>query len=207
MIEINLIKKKKIQRVTSVAGIDLSKLNLKAIAVAVIIYFAQDLYFPNYLAGEEAELSHKISLLTDKHNAQKRELKKHQNIKEKLKLYERRRNDLLRRSSYVDKILQTRTNPKKILERLARSVPDDMWLESIIIRPDKQIIIKGRSEAYKSIGDFLAMANDSAFFGGSLTLSSKGSSTQDETLYGKKKRIEVYEIIGRVEMFDPWLQK
>ena len=77
-----------------------------------------------------------------------------------------------------------------------------MWFEKITLGDNRQITISGRAEAYKSIGDFLTLANDSAFFGKSLTLAS--SATMDEMLYGKRKRVEVYEIKGTIETFDPW---
>ncbi len=207
MIEINLIQRKKKRQTTVVAGIDLSKLNLKMLVVAFVLYFAQDSYLPDYFSGLQNEVDTQIQTLNAEKSKIRRELKKHENIKEKLKLYERRRRELKRRSSYVDQILKTRTNPRKVLERLARSVPDDMWFESIMINPQKEILIKGKAEAYKSIGDFLTMANESAFFGKSLTLSDAGTKSEDEVLYGKKKRIEVFEVKGKIETFDPFQQK
>lgn len=202
MIEINLLAQRKKRRAAAVMGLDLSAINIKMVVVAVIIYFAQDMAIPPYYQGIEDEVQQQINTTQSELSALKQELRQHAKVKERLQAYERRVKELKKRSEFVDQIIKSRTNPKKLLEKIARSVPDDMWFEKVILGDDRQISISGRAEAYKSIGDFLTMANDSAFFGKSLTLAS--SATMDEVLYGKKKRVEVYEIKGTIETFDPW---
>lgn len=204
MIKINLIQRKRRKKSTAVAGIDLSVINFKFLALGLALYFGQDIFLTDYLSSNLQAVKDQVNTLADKDRTLGIELKKHRNIKDKLKLYDRRIKELKMRSEYVDKILQNRTNPKKVLERLARSIPDDMWFERLIINENKELTISGGAEAYKSISDFLTMANDAAFFGKSLTMSN--SSTKDEMLYGKNKRIEVFEIKGKIEMYDPWQQ-
>lgn len=202
MIEINLLLQRKKRKVPAVMGLDFSAINLKMVGLGLILYFAQDMFIPPYTAELEQAVQDQINTAQTELAALKAELRQHAKVKERLQAYERRVNELKKRSEYVDQILKARTNPKKLLEKIARSVPDDMWFEKIILGDNRQITISGRAEAYKSIGDFLTLANDSAFFGKSLTLAS--SATMDEMLYGKKKRVEVYEIKGTIETFDPW---
>ncbi len=202
MIEINLLAQRKKRKVPAVMGMDFSLINLKMVGLAIVVYFVQDMFIPPYFAETEQTVQDQINAAQTELAALKAELRQHAKVKERLQAYERRVNELKKRSEYVDQILKSRTNPKKVLEKVARSVPDDMWFEKININETKQITITGRAEAYKSIGDFLTIANDSAFFGKSLTLAS--SATMDESLYGKKKRVEVYEIKGTIETFDPW---
>ncbi len=202
MIEINLLLQRKKRKVPAVMGLDFSAINLKMVGLGLILYFAQDMFIPPYTAELEQAVQDQINTAQTELAALKAELRQHAKVKERLQAYERRVNELMKRSEYVDQILKARTNPKKLLEKIARSVPDDMWFEKIILGDNRQITISGRAEAYKSIGDFLTLANDSAFFGKSLTLAS--SATMDEMLYGKKKRVEVYEIKGTIETFDPW---
>lgn len=202
MIEINLLVQRKKRKAPAVMGLDLSAINLKMMGVGLILYFAQDMFIPPYLTQMEKAVQDQIDAAQTELASLRTELQQHAKVKERLQAYERRVNELKKRSEYVDQILKSRTNPKKLLEKIARSVPDDMWFEKIFLADNRQISINGRAEAYKSIGDFLTLANDSAFFGKSLTLSS--SATMDETLYGKKKRVEVYEIKGSIETFDPW---
>ncbi len=202
MIEINLLLQRKKRKVPAVMGLDFSAINLKMVGLGLILYFAQDMFIPPYFAEIEQAVQDQINTAQTELAALKAELRQHAKVKERLQAYESRVNELKKRSEYVDQILKARTNPKKLLEKIARSVPDDMWFEKIILGDNRQITISGRAEAYKSIGDFLTLANDSAFFGKSLTLAS--SATMDEMLYGKKKRVEVYEIKGTIETFDPW---
>lgn len=202
MIEINLLLQRKKRKVPAVMGLDFSAINLKMVGLGLILYFAQDMFIPPYTAELEQAVQDQINTAQTELAALKAELRQHAKVKERLQAYERRVNELKKRSEYVDQILKARTNPKKLLEKIARSVPDDMWFEKIILGDNRQITISGRAEAYKSIGDFLTLANDSAFFGKSLTLAS--SATMDEMLYGKRKRVEVYEIKGTIETFDPW---
>lgn len=202
MIEINLLAQKKKRKVPAVIGIDFSAINIKMVTFAIVVYFIQDMFIPPYFLEIETAVQDQITAAQTELSSLKAELRQHAKVKERLQAYERRVKELKKRSEYVDQILKSRTNPKKLLEKIARSVPDDMWFEKIQLSDNRQISISGRAEAYKSIGDFLTMANDSAFFGKSLTLAS--SATMDEVLYGKQKRVEVYEIKGTIETFDPW---
>ena len=58
-------------------------------------------------------------------------------------------------------IVNLRSNPRKLLERLARNTPTDLWFEYLKIDGDKKIQILGSAFSYKDIGDFIISANES----------------------------------------------
>ncbi|KKQ78894.1 MAG: hypothetical protein UT01_C0057G0007 [Candidatus Daviesbacteria bacterium GW2011_GWA1_38_7] len=111
---------------------------------------------------------------------------------------------LKERSTQVEQIIKQRTNPNKILERVARNIPEDMWLTELFVDGDRKVSIHGMSTSYKSIGNFIILLNESLFFGKSLTLSD--SKTEEDKDEGAGKRIEVFTIQGRVESYDPLQQ-
>lgn len=202
MIEINLIEKKKPLVVPVVAGIDLRAVNFKFWLIAIVFYYIPPMLVSDHFQEQHVGLDEQISSLSGQENKLKNEVGKNSDVGKELVAYNNRVNQLKQRSELVDRILKEKTNPKKLFEKIARSIPEDMWFDELSIDRDRQLIVKGASFNYKSIGDFVTMLSDSAFFGGDLTISS--SKTEDANIDGINARIESYEIKGRIKTFDLW---
>ncbi len=203
MIEINLLNKKKGIELPVVLGIDLNQVNWKFLAVAYAITYTPDWFMKPEFVKETEVVDQEIQVLQKSLRKYKADLGKNSNVEEQLEAFNRQVQKLKRRSSQVEKIIQDKTNPRKLLERVARDIPADMWFKDLIITSTKTIEINGASESYKSIGDFIISANDSQFFGKSLILT--GSNTVTEKMPdGSERRVEQFNIKGNVRAYEPF---
>ena len=202
MIEINLLGQKKPFTVPLIMGIDLTKINCKLIIIAIIFNQLPDfLVYPEW-ADEIKVKQGKLSEFRKKLTALEKEVKSHSDVRKKLEAFNRQVRRLNDRSTQVQKIIQERTNPASLLEKIARVIPGDLWLTALEIKNDKKINLFGQSTSYKSIGNFITSSNESAFFGRSLNLTD--SKTVEDTGQGKGKRVENFSIAGNITSFDPW---
>lgn len=203
MIEINLLNKKKGIELPVVLGIDLNQVNWKLLAVAYALTYTPDWFMKPEFEKEKQVVEAEIKILQDSLKKLKQDLGKNTNVEEQLEAFNRQVQKLKRRSSQVEKILQDKSNPRKVLERVARDIPADMWFKDVLISETRTIEINGASESYKSIGDFIISANDSQFFGKSLILT--GSSTVTEKMPdGSERRVEQFNIKGNISAYEPF---
>jgi Tfp pilus assembly protein PilN len=126
-------------------------------------------------------------------------IRKNSKAKLELEAFNKQVEILKERKSYVTQIVNLRSNPKKILERLARNTPSDLWFEYLSISSDRKIVISGSAFSYKDIGDFIISANESQFFAKSLSLTD--SSTRKEKIQGTEINLEKYKIEGNIQKF------
>jgi hypothetical protein len=202
MIEINLIKKKKSFELPTVIGINLNQINYKILIVAFVTTSIPDSFILPELKKIQSEvetvLSDKRSKLT-KLNAK---VSKSKDLEGQLNAFNKQIEKLKQRSTQVEKIITLKTNPLKLLEKVARSMPENLWLGHLEINKEDKIIISGFSTTYKSIGKFIESINATPFFGKSLILD------EQETLENKTKtgtsRLEKFEIKGDVQTYEPF---
>ena len=196
MIKINLLEQKKPFKLPTVLGADLSKVNLKAIIVAIVVSYMPSLIIYDDWVNAEKELDEKISKLREEGRALNKEVRANKDVEKKLTAFNKQVEDLKERSRRVEQIIQQKTNPKDALERLSRDIEDDMWFTKLVLTKENDILIDGISYSFKSISNFLLKANESRFFG--KTLEVVESKTLIETYRGKKRRVESFKIKGKI---------
>lgn len=203
MIEINLLNKKKGIELPVVLGIDLNQINWKFLFVAYMLTYTPGWFLKPEFDKEIQVVEAEIQILQKSLRKIKKDIGKNTNVEEQLEAFNRQVQKLKRRSSQVEEIIQDKTNPRKLLERIARDIPTDMWFKDLVITSTRTIEINGASESYKSIGDFIISANDSQFFGKSLILT--GSNTQTEKMPdGSERRVEQFNIKGNIRAYEPF---
>lgn len=200
MIELNLLEKKQPVVLPTVLGIDLNNLNLKMLGVALIIYYlpgvvVSSIYNERTMSAEET-----LSALTVQNNKIKADLVKDANIKSQVDAYKSQVSKLQSRSTQVDEILKTRTNPKKILEKVARSIPEDVWFTRMAINEKNEITVEGGSYTPRAVGEFITNINDSPYFGGSIT--PVRQENKKDTLDGVLTNYELFELKGKIINYD-----
>ena len=200
MIKINLLEQKKPFKVPVLLGIDITKISIKGMALAIIMIYLPDMFLTPTFESEVASIEKEKEGKRAQIKKLDEDLKGNDQIKEELAAYNTKVDELKDKSRQVDIILKTKTNPKKLLERLARNMPEDLWFETLDIDGDNNIEIKGKANTYKSIGSFMGQANESRFFNRSLNLAS--SKTVDDTELGQGKRVETFEIKGKIAEYD-----
>jgi Tfp pilus assembly protein PilN len=200
MIELNLLEKKQPLVLPTVLGLDLNNLNFKMLGLALVIYYMPSFVVSQMFSQKQEEVQAVLREITTKNKVIKTALQKDRDIKTLLDAYKIQVSKLESRSAQVDEILQTRTNPKKILEKIARSIPEDVWFDEMTITGKNEIMILGGSYTPRAIGEFITAINDSPFFGGSITPARQEN--KQENLDGAQTSYELFELRGRIINYD-----
>ncbi len=200
MIELNLLEKKQPVVLPTVLGIDLNNLNLKMLGVAIVIYYLPSVVVSNIYNERTTNAEEVLAALTAQNTTLKADLVKDANIKSQVDAYKSQVSKLQSRSTQVDEILKTRTNPKKILEKVARSIPEDVWFVKMGINDKNEITVEGGSYTPRAVGEFITNINDSPYFGGSIT--PVRQENRKDTLDGVLTNYESFELKGRIINYD-----
>ena len=199
MIKINLLEQKKPFKMPVILGVDLSNLNLRLVAAALIVsFFPETFIYPDWEEERNKEEA-KVKNFNKRLRKLRKIIRKNSKAKLELEAFNKQVEILKERKSYVTQIVNLRSNPKKLLERLARNTPSDLWFEYLSISSDRKIVISGSAFSYKDIGDFIISANESQFFAKSLSLTD--SSTRKEKIQGTEINLEKYKIEGNIQNF------
>jgi Tfp pilus assembly protein PilN len=200
MIELNLLEKKQPVVLPTILGIDLNNLNLKMLGVALVIYYLPSVIVSSVYSERTTQAEEALQTLTSQATKIKAELDKDANIKSQVDAYKLQVSKLQSRSTQVDEILKTRTNPKKILEKVARSIPEDVWFNRMSINEKNEISIEGGSYTPRAVGEFITNINDSPYFGGSVT--PVRQENRKDNLDGVSTNYEVFELKGKIINYD-----
>ena len=200
MIELNLLEKKQPFVLPTVLGIDLNEANFKMLAVSLVIYHMPDFVVGQIFDNKKAEISQSFETLSTANNKLLVGIKKDVNIKVQVDAYKSQVGRLQNRSAQVDEILKNRTNPKKILEKIARSIPEELWFDSMLINDKNEVTIIGGSYSSRAIGEFITTINDSPYFSGSITPAKQEN--KKENLDGVLTTFEKFELKGKITNYD-----
>ena len=200
MIELNLLTKKKAIQLPSVLGIDLGSLNFKMIGLALVIFYVPEILINNYFEEKTIAEQSIVDKITLENTAITKEIAKDSNLKSELDAYNGEVERLKNRSAQVDEILKSRTNPKKILEKIARSAPEDLWIDLLKITDKNSIVITGGAYSPRSIGEFITIINDSPFFANRISPTKQESKV--EVLDGVSTSYEAFELKGEIKIYD-----
>lgn len=200
MIELNLLEKKQPFVLPSVLGMDLNVLNFKMLAVALVIYYSPDFIAGQIYDSKIEDTQSSLKNLTAENEKIKNEINKEGDIKSQFQAYKEQVTKLQSRSSQVDEILKNRTNPKKILEKIARSIPEDVWFNELTINAGNEIFISGGAYTPRAVGEFITSINDSPYFGGSITPSKQEN--KKDLLDGSLATFELFELRGKIINYD-----
>lgn len=200
MIAINLIEKKNNSKPVVVLGVDVRTINFKLLFFAILIFYIPKNYFLSTWEEEIRSLDKQIEILDAQSKQAREELKSFDGVKLELESYKRQIDKLKERSTQVDKILKEKTSPKRLLERMARVAPQDLWFDELRINDDQTFYLRGGADSYKSIGDLIVTLNETPYFNNSLNLVK--SETKTEVEGGRELRNESYEISGSVSSYE-----
>lgn len=200
MIELNLLEKKQPFVLPSILGMDFNVINFKMMAVALVLYYAPDIVVGQMYNSKMEETQAVLDQLASQNTKLQAEIGKDADIKSQVEAYKIQVNKLQSRSAQVDEILKTRTNPKKILEKVARSIPEDVWFNEMSINDKNEISIVGGSYTPRGVGEFIAVINDSPYFGGSITPAKQEN--KKEMLDGVMSSFEQFELKGKIINYD-----
>lgn len=205
MIKINLAEKKKTFKAPVVLGFDLSNFPIKLVLITLLFTQIPLSYFESYLDQKAKDDKRALDVIRKKERALRKKVRKNEKVAKSLEKFNKKIEDLKGRGAQVEQILKIRTNPRHLLEKIARFTPKDLWLESLEIGLDKKIDLRGSSENYRSIGNFIKDLNSTPYFEKSLQL--KVSKTKVEELGKKQFQVEEFHIEGTIGAFNPFLEE
>lgn len=199
MIEINLIPQTKTFKMPTVLGVDLAVINLKVLIATYIICWFAESYVMEMFETELAEKNEVISTMTTELAEIRSSLQGASGLRQELEAYNKQVERLKERSTQVGLIINEKTNPRPLLETIARTLPKDMWIDRVEVGSDKKIVLIGGADSYSSIGNFIISANETTYFD-NLVLTS--STTEEITDGGARRRIEVFEVRGDIASYE-----
>jgi hypothetical protein len=202
MIKVNILGKAEGFKLPTVLGLDLNRLSLRGYLAVIIMWYVADYAVFETWNGEVSAMKEKNLMLQNEVNQLNATITKNAGIKSQIEEFKAQLERLKNRSEQVDKIFQSKSNPFRVLERLARNIPEDAWFDTIKFTEDKKVIIEGAAISHRSIGALITVANESSYFGKSLYI--KDTSTVEEDYAGGKRRVEKFVIEGNIVSFDPW---
>lgn len=200
MIEINLSSERKSFEVPKILGLDLGAIPWVGLIICyVLLYTVETIVIGKLLAEIEADEEAKVLALRTESKQIQKDINKDKGIKQQLDAFYAQVEKLKQREVQVDKIIKQRTNPMQLLVHIARNIPEDLWIDQIVLK-DNRLILEGGSFSFQSIGRFRTAVNNAIFFGGSLKLDS--TSTKEVSEGSVKRRVEVFKISGTVARYD-----
>lgn len=200
MIKLNLLEKKKPIVLPVVLGVDLNQLNLKMLGISLVIYYMPNFVIDSMYDSKMEALQSSLAVMEQENAQLAEEIEKEKDIYKQLDDYKKQLERLQTRSVQVDEILKTRTNPRKILEKIARSIPEDVWLDHLEINDVNEVRISGGSYSPRSVGEFISLVNDSLYFGG--TIAPSLQENRREVFDGTSVNYEYFELKGKVINYD-----
>ncbi len=205
MIKINFIgrKKRKFEAPT-ILGVEISEISLKGILIVVGIRYGAGFLIQNYFDKKGAVVRNEIKSLNAKKKDLNEKVRGFANVEGNLEIYNQQIQSLKERSLQVKKIIEQKSNPKLVMEKIARIIPEDLWMSRIEILEGGNIKLVGETVNYTSLGNFMSTLNSTPFFSNTLTL--PVSKTVERTYDGVKVRVEEFEIGGKITKFDPFLE-
>lgn len=201
MLQINIVKKRK--KVSGkILGIDFALINKKLLIISLVILFVPEMALVEFYNQQIGEVQTQISNLQAQKKKIIKQIKDNEHLKLELEAYNEKIRELKDKEEQVAKIVKQKTNPKNLLERLARTIPEDVWFTELEIKSDRTIKLSGESTSYRSIGKFVNAAKQSSFFDKNLKLKMKKNKKKNYD--GNEVRVEQFEITGKVIAFNPF---
>lgn len=203
MIKINLIGQRKRRKLPTVLGVDLNTLNFKLIILAYILAVVGESYVQGDIEKKKEVVQAELSSLKEVNKKLQKEIEKYANTREELKKYNDQVERLRERSKQVTAIINQKTNPKPVLEQIAKTLPEDVWLEELEILNGNTIRLVGGSESYVSVGNFIMSANGTTYFE---SLNLADTEVKEEGQGMNARRIETFTIEGKIQDGGAWVQ-
>lgn len=197
MIEINLSTTQKAIDLQNVGGVDLSKINVKMVLLALVILYLPDFYLASMFEEENAAAQARFESLTKERDKLKRQVEGLQEYDKQIQALRRQEQKLKDKLDVVRSILSKRQNPWPILAYVARNIPPEVWLREITFANSK-LVFRGMSLDYTPQGVFLENLKKSVFFEKNITYTKSDASSLPED----EKNLAPFEITATVSRFE-----
>ena len=197
MIEINLQVGKSALSALEVGGLNFSKINVKWILIAVVYSFVSEVALDKYFERIIATKGEGLTAATEEAKSIQTEIDAYKDIEGKINKIAEEEETLKQRRELIRKRAQNKKNPSNIMEYLSKNIPQDVWIEKLVLQGDG-ISIEGATLTYKSISVFLENLKSSVFFDKSFEFG--GTTTEQDRDTGR--RVEKFKISGKIVRYN-----
>lgn len=163
MININLSTAKKPVDLSNFGGVDLSKLKVKYVVLAIVLSYVPDfLVYPQWDEKLQQEQA-KLEALNSEKSKLAVEVEALKDFDKQIEALNKQEEKLKAKLEVVKAILNKRQNPWEVLVYVAQNIPTELWLTSLQYE-GKKLVFKGLSIDYTPQGIFLENIKKSIFF-------------------------------------------
>jgi Tfp pilus assembly protein PilN len=206
MIKINLSIEKQQFDPSNLLGIDITKVKIIPILATIFLYYALDSVVGSYLSTQLEGLNQIKDEKQDEFTKIKTLLIKLGNTSKQISELKAQEENIKQKRDAVREAIREKKNPTSLLLYLSKNIPEEVWIKELIINEStlkdsnsiiSQLIVKGESHDYASIGNFVNSFRSSIF-----VKEANITSTSSATRESDKRRIEVFEVQFTIARFD-----
>lgn len=202
MIKVNLAVKKESFKVPVVLGIDLAQVNWVVLLLIFAFYNFVPGLFQSFWQSQREEADQELIQKNQTLRKINQEINSYGDLKAQLEAYNKQVENLKERTAQVEQIIQRRTNPHYLLEKIARSTPIGVWFDRLEVSNEATLTVEGRAREYRLLQDLINNLNDSPFFTDKVNLSQSQTVTEKEG--DEEVRLESFTLKGGIKVFDPY---
>ncbi len=196
MIKINLNNAKSQLDLSDIAGLDLSKLKIKALVLVIFLIYLPDFVLLPMWEEEREKTNQALSLKRSELSRLKREVAKSQDLEKQIRELKAQEETLGKKLQAVKQAISEKRNPSSILLYIAKNAPAELWINELEINEEK-MIIKGDALDYASIGSFVNNLRSSVFIQDANIINTSSSVSEQD-----KRRIETFEVHFGIARFN-----
>lgn len=196
MIKLNLSTHKKQTSLSNMGGFDFSKIKIKAVLLVIIIIYLPDLFVIPMWESELAEMNQKMTERQTVSSSLKRKVESGKDFERQIKELIAQEENLGQKLQAVKQAISEKKNPSSLLLYVAKNVPNELWITSLVIDGDS-MTIKGEALDYTSIGNFVNSLRSSVFVRDANIVSTNSQVKEED-----KRRIESFEVNFAIARFD-----
>lgn len=181
MIKTNLVIQGEGFDPTNVGGMDLSKINVKLVLIAIVIFYLPDFTLLPSLESSKEEANQKVVQLNNKRNQLRRKVKEVKEFEKQITELENQEKKLKKRLEVIKNVSNSKVNPWKVILYISKNIPENVWLTGLSYN-QKEMELVGYALSYKDIGDFIENLKKSVFFDKEIQYAKEGkdSAKNDE---------------------------
>jgi Tfp pilus assembly protein PilN len=196
MIKINLSTAKKQMDISNVAGLDLTKIKIVPVLIAIVIMYLPDYILIPMWEEEVATVNQNLSVKRQELGKLRGQVSKTAELEKQIRDLKAQEENLGQKLVAVKQAISERRNPSSILLYIAKNVPEELWLKELIIE-NNDLVIKGEALDYTSVGNFINNLKASVFIKEANIISTNSIVREPD-----KRRIETFEVKFLIGKFD-----
>ena len=183
--------------VLSALGVDLSKVNIKYVLIAVAVGYGSEIPLNIYINRQEGQKGEKITALNKEKNDLLKRISKYKEVEKKIQDVVKQEKDLRKKKEIIESRMQSKKNPVRIMLYISKNIPESLWINKLTLK-DEKIAIEGVTPTYKSIGLFIENLKSAVYFDKSLDFG--GAETEIDKRTGR--RTEKFKITGKIVRYN-----